>query len=592
MAITYDPVNKIIYNPDGSEVTPLAAADLYAASVGGGWGVVANPYPNVYEFLAKIYCNGGWLRTLGEHWRFINNGYTGGYIIYAYNGGGFLVGTKVATGAEYRAWQGSSIEWVPDGANVSPLIYAYNATMKLYGLALHGVQKKVSLWFDGASAVIDVLACYSPGLVIAPNCAAHTIKDVVLEDAINSNPFATYKSGGTYENILVHGQSYAAYIYAADAEISDSKFVGGATVMLVSYHGTSYLSNCDVYGTDAMPYTLGYDDTILVERKYWQPTVGYNVGDLFVPVAGWPLSIDDGKGNTIFSGVSNADGQYDFSTILTTWYAGYKATDPTIAKLVYRTIIGTSETVDDIYKNHVATFTPAGMRPKSYPIIMDRSRESDEVVFEPYTTPAIPVISTAEQTVTEPCIDLDGTATDADDIMVSVEVGGVEKARVQPVSGAWSCTIPLAAGANSVRAREINEEGTTSSYCGIKTFTYEQYTTPSTPVITTPEQTVGVPVILIEGTATDAGDILVEAQVGSVTKAKVDQEGGAWAAWLPLVAGPNQVRAREVNGGGSTSSWSTVKTYVAKIEHPTGISVGKEDGIITVKEQKSIKVVR
>jgi len=417
-------------------------------------------------------------------------------------------------------------------------IYAYNVTSGQYGAKIVQTQKgfiKHCIINNGYTMTCEWQS---------------TIEDLVFRGMGNYGLYSRVYRDTTVRNAMIEscGANQSVWLNCVGDAANPHNFT------LV---GCTWDGGCIISGTYA---DVGTGNR-LIDKQYWQPTVGYKVGDVFTPWANRALALVDGKGATVYTGTSDANGQYDFTSATGT--ANVNPNDTTIVELTNFTKTGSSETLDDEYKDHVATFSGAGHPTHIYPLVMDRSRKNDEIVLVPYTVPAVPVITTAETTVTEPCVDLSGTATDAEDISVSVEVGGIEKARPYPVAGAWSCTVPLAAGANTIRAREINDEGIQSGYCVTKTFTYQQYTIPAIPTITTLTQTISATEITIIGTAQSEEDISVELQNNSVTYEIVDVDAsGNWEAKIPLDVGSNVIRAREVNENTppDVSGWSSTIT--------------------------------
>lgn len=582
MAVTYLPGTNQIQVVGYSLATPCRWADVIAAEVAGGWGKITQQ-GNQFRSIARLLIGDGASDTYfyQENEDVELDALAASLSEYVQvNDKGNLQFGKDATanGTNYNKNGGSLAIRNGVGAAHNFKTYGTTSSLKMYGVRLQCLGS--GNFTPAAGTTVEIKNSVIEFSSIIMRSALATVKDSsIFTSAINfeANP-VVWDNVYLLSNLNGSGlyiQENAKTIKVVNGKVNDPASNKPYYFYLFGSTDTMFLDD----STGPAKYQIRVDGSITWDRKTWQPKIGYNIGGVFTPISGVALTLKDGYENTLFTGNSDANGQWNFSTILTTWGSGYDTTDTTKSWLVWRRFsysgTPTNPTITDTYKNHVATFSKAGIRQLVYPFSADAARLNDAVVMELYTTPAVPVISTAETTVYEPIIDLSGTSTNATDISVSVEVGGVEKARVYPVAGAWSASIPLAVGANSVRAREKSDDGSTvSAYCGEKTFIYQQYVTPEVPVIEEDDSTTSDVIYWVTGTGQTTPDIVIEVYVdggaGPELKETIHTDDeGVWATYIELVYGNNIISAKSFNvGSGERSDASNLVTITRADEDP------------------------
>ena len=166
--------------------------------------------------------------------------------------------------------------------------------------------------------------------------------------------------------------------------------------------------------------------------------------------------------------------------------------------------------------------------------------------------PLAPSITTAAGSTSTPYLDAAGTAETGS--RIAVYVGG-EAARgtvLADAAGAWSKTVQLAPGANSVTARATDGSGNTSPASAAVAVAY----TPTGLVITTPPGTVTAVTQTVQGTA-PAGSAITLNRAGdeaALATGAAHATTGAWSIDVTLKSGRNQISASATSNGSTLTS--------------------------------------
>lgn len=409
MAITYDNVNKIIYIPDGVEGIEMLPDDILAADVLGGWNVFINPYPNYYECIARIYLNGGWLKVYQNciAWPYHANLDVAGFrrrLMFAYSSGGLVMGARVA--GTNRVYRGGTLLYY-SGLNNGYVEFS-GATAKIYAATIKHVSgsggySPLQFYLVGGNNHVEVIGSMIPYTELAANgCDASSfMRNTIITDEKGPKAMVLNSSAMTYDNVTFLSAQFGGYNHAAGTVLRNCRFYASEGLYCF-FHGISYAIDC-IFEC-GKEFRLAYADTIFHKMHAWQPT--FFLGSLSGPVIeDLDVKAVDGKGAIVYRSAgyggsdakTNASGQLDFSTI--GGGALYNPNDTTIAELMNESVTGTSEVVDDSFKDHLIYAKKDGLIELSgAKLIMDRARLNCPVYVLPKSAMSYPAGMTIGET--------------------------------------------------------------------------------------------------------------------------------------------------------------------------------------------------
>ena len=382
MAITHDAGNKWLIVTGYSEVTPASLADIQAANDAGGWGAITNPNNTLYyttaEYFIKISANSFLAINEDEALVLVGTGNNGAIWLMAATSHLRLGKQTTMNGMMIPSGGPMIIGRTPAGALGRARIYNQsNGIIKCYGCVVDASRYGTTNFGNNPLTYVDGYFSTNEG-------------------AININ------GGGTIKNVYAHNWSVVVQSPATNMD---------RIVCKTLYHNgnlSATYRNCEVSGTvqNAKGNTMSLVDCTLatgvtrqndnaagVQRDQWswQPT--FHLGSTAGPVIqNLDVKLVDGKGITKYAsaGYGGGDAKTDVNGQLDFLTAGIGAIADT-ARLIEQTFTGTSETLDDGFKDHLVYAKKDGLIELSgAKLIMDRVRLNSPVYVLPKSAMSYP----------------------------------------------------------------------------------------------------------------------------------------------------------------------------------------------------------
>jgi hypothetical protein len=311
----YDAGTNTITVTGGTSGSPADFASMYAADQAGGWGVVTNPIPNVFQIACKINFGDGSTSTyFGDSQKVLvipNGVATGNWnIIWQVKGNTTLRLGTLIDGTKKTTKNGCSIIFLEATYNSCFLILAYSlgATVQFYSLNFLSSTNRQYIQIQPCAVGSRIWNCLLSNLISLYNISSNNdIKNVTIQAA----NYGLLNVSCDCSNIFMTDCLYGIYLGGSGIfNFADLTIINLLSKLLYfsSYTGTAYIINSSV-GT--INSNQGGTNTGTV---YFQKTFNLHVTDKDGnDISGSTVILQDKNGNEVFNTITDANGEIAFN---------------------------------------------------------------------------------------------------------------------------------------------------------------------------------------------------------------------------------------------------------------------------------------